>query len=42
MKENQIMQPTLEKIRQEFINNGVWELDIEIEEILKRQILYLP
>ncbi|MBL7107534.1 MAG: hypothetical protein ISS77_08020 [Phycisphaerae bacterium] len=36
------MQPTLEEIRQNFTNDGVWELDVEIEQILKRQIMSLP
>jgi len=36
------MQPTLEETRESFTNDNVWELDVEIEGILKRQIMSLP
>ena len=36
------MQLTLEYTRQHFTINGVWKFDIEIQQILKRQIMSLP
>lgn len=36
------MQPTLEETRQYFASGGVWNLDVEIEKVLKRQIMSLP
>jgi SAM-dependent methyltransferase len=36
------VEPTLEETKQKFTNDGVWELDIEIEQMLKRQIMSLP